>query len=233
MSVIRVSGYRGFAEEMMQPGDCMLVPEVFSANATVGATTLAAASLITGELYRSGSTAAYTDTFDTASAILNAMAGNDNGATVIPGLSFKLRLINSVAFAETITLGAGMVSGLGSIGSVAASSWRDFLFSFTSVQQPVSNIAATTNGSATVYWVLSPGQNAEIQGPSPLAINIMPGATVIGTGIPAGATVIGLIEGQGGTLGFTMSANATATNAVVSVSFGPTITVSSSGSGSL
>lgn len=232
MAAIRMNGYRALSNELLSPGDTVLTSEIFQPVTTVGAATLSAAAMLNGVLYRSGSTAGYTDTFDTATNILLAMSGNLTNPAVSPGLSFKMRLVNSVAFAETITLGAGMIAGSGVIATVAASSYRDFLFSFTSVQPPISNIANTTSGSAVVTWYLPPGQTSEPQGPSPLSMNIMPGCTVTGTGVPANTTVIGITQGQGGTLGFTMSANATATGAVT-LSFGPTITVSSSGSGTL
>lgn len=232
MATVRIGGQRGLGNELVNPGDTVLTTDIFSLNTTVGTTTIPAAQLVTGELYRSGSAGAYTDTLDSAANILLALYGNNPGAAVIPGLSFKLRITNSVAFVETVTLGAGMVAGSGPIGSLAASTWRDFLFTFTSVQPPFANVANTVNGSAVVTWYLLPGQISELEGPSVLAINLMPGASVSGTGIPAGATVIGLTQGLGGTLGFTMSANATATG-TVSLSFSPTISVSSSGSGTL
>lgn len=233
MTAFRSTGTRGLSQETINPGDTNLVSGIVGVNSTVGASTLTAAQLITDSVYRSGSTSAYTDTFDTAANIYNALSGNGSAPSIVPGLGFTVRITNSVAYVETLTLGAGMVAGVGTVTSIAASSWRDFLFTFTSVQPSLSNICNTTNGSPVVTWTLSPGQTSELQGPSLLAINLMPGASVSGTGIPAGATVIGITEGQGGTLGFTMSANATATNSNVALSFGPTITVNSSGSGTL
>ncbi len=233
MTAIRVSGRRGMTDMELNPGDTLLLGESLAADATVGAATLGASELVTGFLYRSGSTAAYNDTFDTATNVLAALAGNDWAAALIPGHSFKLRLINSVAFADTITLGAGMVAGSGTVASVAASTWRDFMFTVTSVQQQISVNSSTTNGSKVVTWVLPSGQGSLQEGPNVGSVNIMIGASVSGTGIAANTTVAGITQGLGGTLGITLSANATATNSNVLLTFGPTIRVDGLGSGTL
>jgi hypothetical protein len=234
MTALRMlGGARALGGEMVNPGDTLILPDQFTSVATVGAATLTAGQLVSGNIFRSGSVAGYVDTLDTSAALLLALQGNNPGATVIPGMTFKLRIYNSVAFAETITLGSGMVAGNGTIASVAASTWRDFLFQFSSVQPAISNLANTVNGSPVVTWYLPPGQAAEPIGVNPLSINIVPGAFVSGTGIPAGATVIGLTMGPGGTLGFTLSANATATNSNVSLTFSSLVTVHSLGSGTL
>ncbi len=234
MTAFRMAGYRGGPGGILSPGDCLLVPDTFSTLATVGAATIPGSAMVSGVLYRTGSTAGYTDTFDTAANVMAAISANfASGPDIDAGIGFKLRLMNTVAFTETITLGAGMVAGLGTVSSVSASTWRDFLFSFSSTQVPVSNICSTTSGSNVVTWVLGVGQGSELQGPSPLAVNVQPGATCIGTGIPNNTTVLGVTAGQGGTVGVTLSANATATSAAVMLSFGPAITVSSEGSGTL
>jgi hypothetical protein len=107
------------------------------------------------------------------------------------------------------------------------------LFVFASVQPTIVNLANTTNGSPNVTWYLPPGQQSEPIGVNPLAINVVVGAFVSGTGIPAGTTVLGITQGQGGTLGVTLSANATATNSNVALTFSSQITVYSTGSGAL
>ncbi len=233
MPAIRLSGARALMEELISPGDVALTGEAFNAVATVGATVLSATSLTSGSIYRSGSTGAYTDTFDTAVNMLAALAGNSPAGPVVPGHSFRCRLYNSVAFAETITLGAGMVAGNGTVASVAASTWRDFLFTVACVQPSFQLPATVTNGSAVVLFTLPPGLTAYQMGPAPTAIDLMPGASVSGTGIPANTTVLGITQGQGGIIGLTMSANATATGTNVALTFGPTIKVDSLGSGTL
>lgn len=75
-------------------------------NTTVGAATLTAAQIAGGFITRSGSTAAYTDTTDTATAIIAALPNN------AAGNSFDLYIKNTTAFAETISAGTGVtVSG--------------------------------------------------------------------------------------------------------------------------
>lgn len=232
MTAIRVSGGRGLTTEFVSPGDTLLVPDVLAQVTTVGNASITAAQMLTGELYRTGPTGAYTDTLDTSANLTLALAGNGYAGFIVPGLSFKLRLINSVAFAETITLGSGMVAGLGTVASVSASTWREFLFTFGAIQVPVTNLGTTTNGSANVTWYLTPGQTAEPIGVNPLSVNVVEGAFVSGTGVPAGTYVTGLIMGQGGTLGFSMSANASASG-TVALSFSSLVTVHGLGSGTL
>lgn len=233
MAAFRPMGTRGMSEELLNPGDVELVSGVTSTNTTVGAATLTANQLLTGSLYRSGSTAVYTDTLDTASNIYAALAGNGNLPAVTPGLGFTCRITNATAYVETITLGSGHVAGNGTIASIAANSWRDFLFSFVAVQPALTVVGNVTSGTNLLTWTLNPGQVALQEGVAPTSININTGATVSGTGIPAGTTVLGIVQGQGGTTGVIMSANATSTNANIAVSFSSTITVNSSGSGSI
>lgn len=233
MAAFRPVGTRGMSVEALGSGDTELYAPIMATNTTVGAATLSAANLIAGNLFRSGSTAAYTDTMDTAANIYLALEGNGNAPAIVPGLGFTCRITNQVAYAETITLGAGMSAGQGTVTSVSASSWRDFLFTFTSVQPPISLIGNTTSASAAVTFTLQPNQVALQQGVAPTATNVMAGAVVAGTGITAGTTVIGTTQGVGGVTGITMSATATATGTNVALTFGPAISVSSSGAGTL
>jgi hypothetical protein len=89
---------------------------------------------------------------------------------------------------------------------------------------------ATTNASAVVTFNLAPGMVSLPIGPSVQGTNITPGATVSGTGITAGTTVLGVTQGVGGITGVTLSANATATNNPVALTFGPTVKIDSLGS---
>lgn len=73
-----------------------------SAVSTVGAATLTAAQIISGLITRSGSVAAYTDTTDTAAAIIAAIPGYAVGQT------FYLSINNTTAFAETLAGGSGV-----------------------------------------------------------------------------------------------------------------------------
>lgn len=234
MTALRITGFRNLnGSELVLPGDTFLIPTTPAANAIVGASTLTAAQLVSGMIYRSGSVGAYTDILDTSSNILAALAGNNYQATVGVGLSFETVLYNSVAFVQTLTLGTGQVTASqGLIATVPASSWRKLLFTCTSNQPSISLVATTVNGQATVIWVLPPGQVSEPIGPQVFAANIAIGANVVGTNIPVGTTVLGITQGLGGTIGVTLSQTATG-NGISSLTFGPSFTVNSLGSGTL
>lgn len=233
MAAFRASGTRGLGEELLNPGDAELISAVPGVNTTNGASTLTAASIVTSVIFRSGSGAGYTDTFDTAANIYAALIGNGNAPAIVPGLGFPLRIVNTVAFLETLTLGAGMVAGNGTIATVSASGWRDFWLTFLSAQPPITVVGNNTNGSAVVTFTLAAGQTALAMGPSLTAINIMVGATATGTGIPANTTVLGITQAPGGIIGVTLSANCTSTNTNINISFGSTIQIHGLGAGTL
>lgn len=73
-----------------------------TAISTVGAGTLTAAGIVGGLIVRSGSTAAYTDTVDTAANIIAALPN----ANVGDGFYFSIK--NTVGFNETIATAAGV-----------------------------------------------------------------------------------------------------------------------------
>lgn len=234
MAAIRFTGRRNMGDEEVSPGDTVMGPEFVSTLTTVGAATIPASAMVTGVLLRSGSTSGFTDTFDTASNVLAAVAGNGPQPAIVPGLSFKLRVINSTTVVETIALGAGMVAGSGTIATVGTAGFRDFLFSFASVQPPFTLVCNGTSGSAAVTWSLNSGQVALPEGTSSVsAVNLQPGAAAIGTGVAAGTTVLGITQGVGGTTGVTLSGTLTATITNSAITFGPAITVNGIGSGSV
>src|ERR1700749_4459284 len=114
MTAMRFSGQRALTTELVLPGDTILVPESFLPVTTAGSATLAAANLVSGVLYRTGPTGVYTDTFDTTANIMTALAGNLSAGSVVPGLGFKLRIVNSVAFVATLAYPTtGFVTGSG------------------------------------------------------------------------------------------------------------------------
>lgn len=80
---------------------------------TVGDGVLTAAALISGLITRSGPTAAYTDTTDTATNIIAAL---DNPRV---GEAFDFTIINGVAFIETIAAGTG-VTLAGTVNNAAS-----------------------------------------------------------------------------------------------------------------
>lgn len=229
MSAVRPSVYAAdnVMERQLAPGDTMLQGESALAGAisTAGAGTWTGAAIATGIIKRTGPTAGFTDTTDTAANIITALAGNAPNVDILPGSTFRLLVRNTVAYALTFAAGTGVVSGDGTLG-ISASDWREYLVTIlnTCAQQVWS--CNTTNGSAVVTFSLALNQvSIPFQGSNgqPGTLSNLVGATVTGTGIPAGTTVIGVTQGQGGVTGVTLSANATATNTNVALTFGPTV----------
>lgn len=238
MTGFRVAGYRGSLQDMLNPGDAFLLGEVPVSLATVGAATMTADQMLAGVIYRSGSTAIFTDTGATSTNIYNSLIGNAGGIDLLPGMGFKLRINNLTAFIQTTTfnVGLGYTGGLGIGGgnsiAIAANSWRDYYLMFNSTQPPMSALISTTNGSNIALFVLPVGQNGLSYGNATSGnINIQPGAKVGATGFATNTIVTGVLTGPGGLIGFTTSANASATAAAVACNFIPDITISSSGSG--
>ena len=240
MTAFRLYGSRaGVMDDRLYAGDTIIGADSVTAGAisTVGAGTWTATAMVSGFIYRTGPTGAYTDTTDTAFNILNALAGNSPGADVAVGNTFKLRFAEASGQAMTLAYGAGVSAGSGLLSrNASASTVRDYIVTVLAIGGPYVLNCSTTNGSKTVTFYEPPGAVAWNIGPSVRAINITPGMTVTGTGIAAGTTVAGLTQGQGGLTGVTLSANATATTAAgayVALTFGPTISIDSIGSGSL
>ena len=227
MTAFRPYGSRsGVMDDKINPGDLMLGGENLTAGAltTAGAGTWLAAMIATGIIRRTGPGACYTDTTDTATNILNALSGNSGGADMVPGTTFRLLFINTVAQAMTFAAGTGVVVGTGTV-NCAASLVREYLLTILNASPQVILNCATTNGSPTVTFNLPSGMSALPIGNAPNAVNITPGMTVSGTGITTGTTVLGVTQGVGGITGVTLSANATATNNPVALTFGPTIQI--------
>lgn len=217
-------------QDLIMGGESLLA----GANATVGTTVLTGAQMATGIILRSGSTGAYADTFDTAANIIAALAGNGN-ADVVPGTTFRLLVINSVAFADTVAASAdgSTVVSTATTTAIAASTWREFLITIQSAS-PASIQQMVVDGStAVLLFVLSSGTNSRSMGP----LNNLPtpGAVVSGTGIPAAATVLNVNLGQGGALGVTISANTTVASGAggTAVTFTPRVKVEGLRSGPL
>lgn len=232
MSSLRLTGMRGdVIDSMVQPGDVVLFGESLTPgiNATVGASTLTGAMIASGVITRSASGGAVTDTTDTSTNILAALAGNSPGAILAPGTTFRLRYINKVASIITFAAGVGCIAGaLGSaVLNIAASQVREFLVTILNASPAVTLQSNTTNASAVVTFVFPSGMTSWPLGAAanPQGISITPGMTVSGTGITAGTTVLGVTYGLGGITGVTLSANATATSPAggAALTFLPTI----------
>lgn len=99
---------------------------------TAGAGTLTAASIVAGAIMRSGPTAAYNDTTDTATAIVAAL--NDPAV----GTSWDFTIVNGVAFAGTMVAGAGVT--LAGVTANAASKGRIYRVNVTNVGTPAVTI---------------------------------------------------------------------------------------------
>lgn len=236
--LIRPLGIDGTAQTRLPAaGDMLGLAEVISANATVGNGTWSGAQIATGIISRSGSVAGYTDTTDTSANILAALAGNAPNADVLPGTTFRLRVLNTVAFLLTFAAGTGVVAGTGTL-NIAASTSRDYLITVQSTCPLQTLQCNTVNGSPNVTFVLPnnavalpfQGSNGAIG-----TVSNLLGATVTGAGINANTTVIGVTQGQGGAIGVTLSGNATATSAAggTPLTFQPTIRFDSLGGGTL
>ena len=237
MALFRPTGSRAAVNnELIAPGDVMAGGENILAGSltTAGNGTWTGAMIATGIIRRTGPGGGFTDTTDTSTNILLALAGNSFSAVMLPGTSFRLRLINTVAFAHTFAAGAGILVGTGLL-SVAASGFRDYLLTILNASPAITQQANTVNANPAITFVLPIGMLALPMGPTPQAVNITPGMTVSGAGITAGATVIGVTQGQGGIIGVTISPSPTATTTAggTPLTFLPTILIDSLGSGTL
>lgn len=232
MSAIRLMGQRGdVMDSLVQVGDVVVSAETLTPGiiTTAGAGTLTAAAIASGFIVRTGPVAGVTDTTDTSTNILAALAGNNPYAVLSPGTTFRLRYINKVAQIITFAAGVGCIAGAAgsAVLDVAASQVRDYIVTIKNATPAVTLQSNTTNASAVVTFVFPSGTSAWPlgQAANPQGITITPGMTVSGTGITAGTTVLGVTYGQGGITGITLSANATATSVSggVALTFLPTI----------
>lgn len=224
MSLVRPSIYDGGLQRQALPGDVAAWSEIIATNATVGASTLTAAQLLSGILSRSGSTAGYIDTTDTASNIIAGMVGQYNyqataltgvssGVAAPQGLTVRLRIINTVAFANTMAAGTGVTLVNGTIN---ASSVKDYLIQVTNGTPQQIFAVNQTNGSA-VLTGMSQFQTSQLS---------------IGMLVTGGGLSGNIISIQTG-IGVTLSANASTTVALNAATFSPTVTITGLGQGLL
>lgn len=204
--------YAGSLQRKQQVGDILAGGEIVGTLTTVGAGTLTAALLANTVLSRTGPVGAVADTVDTATAIVNALTGMDPPNV---GDTYRLRYVNNVAFAITVT---GVTGVTVTNGIVNASSVKDFLITITNATIASIQVASITNASATVTGMTLAQTTA-----------VSVGQLVTGTGISGGTTVIAVNPG----VGVTLSANATATNATAALTFSPTVTILGIGQGLL
>ena len=229
MSVAKSIIYDNGLQRQVQQGDVLAGGEVINSSlTTVGAGTILAALMTAGIVNRSGPTGAYTDTTDSAQNIINQLlssayvgtgvtvGGQSAGAGVQAGTTFRLRYINSVAFAMTLAAGSGVT--LGSNVNVNASSVKEYLVTITNGTPSQVYAGTTTNGSAVITGLLQSQTN-----------QLSVGMAVTGTGIAASSVIVSIQPG----VGVTLNNNATATGSLVSLTFSPTVRIDSLGQGLL
>lgn len=172
---------------------------VTDVTATAG-TTLTAAQMINGAILRSGPTAAFSDTTDTATNILAALPG----AAI--GTAFTLTIVNSTAYAETIVAGSGVtLAGSTVLPELSA-------LSFVGQVTDVSTPAVTLTGLAALPSLTSAG-NIAVPGNETVGgtLGVTGNATVGGTlGVTGAATLSDTLAASGNISGAAFAATAAA-----------------------
>lgn len=239
MSAVRpmVARSGGVPAAYIEQGDLVIGGEVLTAGllTTVGAGLLTAALIASGLITRSGPVGAFTDTTDTADAILDTLAGNSNGAIIENGSTFRLLYMNTVAQAMTLAGGTGVTldtTNGSKVVNCAASLIREYLLTITNCSNAVT-LQSNMNTAVprSVLFNLPAGQSSlPLAGSSgPGGLTLSSGMLLVGTGITAGTKATGLIMGQGGIIGVTTDTDVASTQANSSILFSPTITISSLG----
>jgi len=113
-------------------------PKPVASISAVGNTVLLAGQMLSGNILRGGSTAAYTDTTDTAAnivaSILNAVAG----------VGYGLTIANNTAYQCTLAAGTGVT--LAGNTAIAPSSSRKYVVTITNVASPAVTITGISSG---------------------------------------------------------------------------------------
>lgn len=219
---------------MIQQGDTLLLGKNLLGGllTTVGAGTWTAAQIAAGIITRTGPVGGYTDTIDSADNIIAALGGNGS-ADVTQGTTFEVTFINTVAQAMTLAAGTGItldtINGTGVV-NCAASLARTYLFTINNASRLTVQQMNYLTTTKVLNFNLTTGQVARaLAASNGGGLAITPGMIVSGTSITAGTKVVGLIMGQGGITGVTVDTNTTGTQTNDSVTFSPSITVSSLG----
>jgi len=144
-----------------------------TAISTVGAGTLTAAALVGGQILRTGSTANYTDTTDTAANIIAALPS----ATV--GDSFFVRIKNATAFTETLAAGTGVT--LPATTLIPAFSVGNYFVKVTSATAVSFTHMSTTEITSNIYTTI----------PALVALTTVGAGTILAADIVSGYTARG------------------------------------------
>lgn len=202
--VARNTVYDNGLERKQSIGDLVAAGEFAGNLTTVGAGALTAPLLANTLINRTGPTGAYADTVATADAIVAAASGS---GPVNQGDTWRIRYINNVAFAATIT---GVTGVTVTNPTVNASSVKDFLLTIVNPTPASIAVGSTINASAVITGLTLAQTSA-----------VSVGQLITGAGIPAAATVIAVNPG----IGVTISANATATASLVALTFSPVVSI--------
>lgn len=191
-------------------GDLLGAAEIVGTLTTAGAGSITGAILANNIINRTGPTGAVADTFDTASNILAAVPGCQQGD------SWRVKYINTVAFALTLTANTGVT--ITGNATVNASSVKEFLVTVTNATPAAVVVGNTVSGSAVLT-----GLDASE------TILLSPGMLVTGTGIQAASTILSVQPG----IGITLSLTASATGTNIAFTCSPTVTIQNLGQGLL
>lgn len=219
MSMVKPTVYDGPMQRQVQQGDTVCAAEV------IPATSASAALTVTGQMLSQpfiqsseGAPAAYT--VDTAANIILALGLGLGLLSIQNGTTWRLRHINTTAFAVTYAATANTGVTVTS-GVVNASSVKDFLVTVVNGSAVQTYAATTTNASPTIGGMTA----------AQLAL-LSPGMIVTSASAGQQGTTILSINMPAGTV--TLSGNANATNAVpIAYTFSPVVTVQGIGQGLL
>jgi hypothetical protein len=179
------NGYRLFAGEGLNKivtavnSLSIVVQNVNSAVSTATGTTLTAAQIVGGIINRTGTSAGFTDTTDTA---VNLVAAIGIPSAQI-GFSFNFTIINNTLYAQTLTGGTGVtVSG---VTVIPANTIVQYLVTYTAANTftfvATTSLPITTKGTVT------------INGATPV--------TVANTAVSANSIISFTLKTVGGTVG--------------------------------
>jgi hypothetical protein len=230
MSVLKplVFDQQTSAARILQQGDVIGGAETMGALTTAGAGTLTAALLAGGFIKRTGPAGGFTDTTDSAQNIINQLisgvfigsgsliGGQGGNAGVQPGTTWRLRYINTVAFAMTLAAGTGVT--IVANGNVNASSVKDYLLTVTN-GTPTQVFAATQVTGTAVITGLNQAQTNQLT----------VGMAVTGTNVAANSVIVSIQPG----VGVTLNNNVTASLTLNALTFSPTVTIEGIGQGLL
>lgn len=233
----------GGLEYQMNPGDILNTNESPITIAADAVYTYLGPDLAQGDVFRTLMTAARADVFCTAQQLIDALRGSINQITppsnelygiqpsrsvqlawpanlmpFAPGSSFRRIITATTAFALNMAApaaGAGLTIAAAPYDqvTVAASSWREFVFQILN-SSPAITIACSQINATKPLTI----NNSFID----LANQVTPGMSAFGTNIAAGSKVAAVNRDTGV---ITLDTNVTATIAVNAISFTPTVVV--------